>query len=252
MEECTPPFSDLQSQVPLPWQVGRGSKQQREGPRGFLFLKIFRGFYRYSVKLGDRSIYQTSTSLVIPISNIFIHPHFSTARSVVNDIALLYLLYPVNFSSTIYPVCVPEETFRVKAGMICWVTGWGKTKEGGSASEVLQEVDQELMDYKECNKMLQTALSTDETLVMQGMLCGYLESMKDACQGDSGGPLSCEVNNTWVQVGVVSWGIGCARKGYPGVYTDLSFYSNWVKKVLNQAARLHSMRFLPFVHLLTL
>ncbi|XP_048190407.1 serine protease 42-like [Perognathus longimembris pacificus] len=209
--------------------------------------------FEYTVKLGDRSIYQTRSSLVIPIRNIIIHPQYSTTSSVINDLALLHLLYPVNFSATIYPICVPEQAFRVSAGTKCWVTGWGRTKEGGPPSEILQEVDQELMHYEECNQRMQRALSSARTLVRKGMLCGYFDSKKDSCQGDSGGPMSCELNSTWVQVGIVSWGIGCARKGHPGVYTDLGFYSSWVRAVLNHAARLQpALLLLSFPRLLAL
>ncbi|XP_069873530.1 serine protease 42-like isoform X1 [Dipodomys merriami] len=205
--------------------------------------------FQYTVKMGDRSIYPTKRSMVVPIHRIIIHPHFSTTSSVINDLALLHLLYPVNFSTTIYPICVPEEAFRVEAGTRCWVTGWGKTREGGPRSEVLQEVDQELIHYEECNRMMQKALSSQKTLVMKGMLCGYLETM-DSCQGDSGGPMSCELNKTWLQVGIVSWGVGCARKGHPGVYTDLGFYSKWVKAVVNLATCLHPMLFFLLLLLL--
>lgn len=62
-------------------------------------------------------------------------------------------------------------------------------------------------------------------------------------QGDSGGPLVCEFNQTWIQVGVVSWGIGCGRQGYPGVYTEVSVYVDWVKRLLNQASCLDSSAF---------
>ncbi|WP_213011408.1 trypsin-like serine protease, partial [Paractinoplanes toevensis] len=47
----------------------------------------------------------------------------------------------------------------------------------------------------------------------------------DTCQGDSGGPMvGRDAHGDWVQVGIVSWGLGCARDGYPGVYTQISTF----------------------------
>ncbi|XP_028642955.1 serine protease 42 [Grammomys surdaster] len=199
----------------------------------------------YNVKMGDRSVYRQNTSLVIPIQNIFVHPKFSTAIVVKNDIALLKLRHPVNFTANIYPVCIPSETFHVKAGTKCWVTGWGKPDPGAPEvpTEILQEVEQNVILYEECNEMLKKATSRSTDIVKRGMICAYKEQGKDACQGDSGGPLSCELDNRWVQVGVVSWGISCGRRGYPGVYTDVAFYSKWLIAVVNQAACLHPVVF---------
>lgn len=67
------------------------------------------------------------------------------------------------------------------------------------------------------------------------MVCGYKEQGKDSCQGDSGGPLACEYDDTWVQVGIVSWGIGCGRRGLPGIYTEIGVYSKWLMAVVAQA-----------------
>lgn len=81
--------------------------------------------------MGDRSVYKEIASVVIPVRNIIIHPQLSVVRTVQKDLALLRLLYPVNFTVTIQPVCIPQKTFRVEAGTTCWVTGWGRKEEYG-------------------------------------------------------------------------------------------------------------------------
>ncbi|XP_048651025.1 serine protease 42 [Marmota marmota marmota] len=209
---------------------------------------------QYSVKMGDRHLSTQKTSLVIPIRNIIVHPKFRTAATVINDIALLRLLYPVNFTSTIHPICVPSELFHVQTGTKCWVTGWGKTKQevDMNSTEILQEVDQQIILYQECNEKIQTALSSKRDLVLKGMICGDTKKGKDSCQGDSGGPMSCEFNETWIQVGIVSWGIACGHSDFPGVYTYLSFYSKWVVATVNQAVPLYSVLFLILLECLTL
>nr|XP_024648147.1 serine protease 42 isoform X2 [Macaca nemestrina] len=191
---------------------------------------------RYSVKMGDRSVYKENTSVVVPVRRAFVHPKFSTVIAVQNDLALLRLHHPVNFTSNIQPICIPQENFQVEARTRCWVTGWGKTQEGEKlTSEILQEVDQYIMRYEECNKIIKKALSSTTDVIKKGMVCGYKEQGKDSCQGDSGGPLACEYDDTWVQVGIVSWGIGCGRRGLPGIYTEIGVYSKWLMAVVAQA-----------------
>ena len=60
--------------------------------------------------------------------------------------------------------------------------------------------------------------------VTSDMLCAGGEAGKDGCQGDSGGPLVVDDSSTSQNtlVGVVSWGIGCAREGLPGLYAEVS------------------------------
>jgi Trypsin/Domain of unknown function (DUF4384) len=65
-----------------------------------------------------------------------------------------------------------------------------------------------------------------------GQLCaGLEEGGKDSCQGDSGGPLiMTDAQGCPWQVGLVSWGEGCAERHAYGVYTRLSHYADWIQK----------------------
>uniref|UniRef100_A0A8C5XQ24 Serine protease 42, pseudo n=1 Tax=Microcebus murinus TaxID=30608 RepID=A0A8C5XQ24_MICMU len=167
--------------------------------------------YHYSVKMGDRSILAENTSLVVPVKKIIVHPKFATFTTVEHDLAILQLVYSVNFTSNIQPICIPRETFQVESGTRCWVTGWGKTQEGGFPAKILQEVELSVIRKEKCNEMMQRILLSSREIIQKGMICGYGGKGKDSCQGDSGGPMACEYNDTWVQVGVVSWGMGCGR-----------------------------------------
>lgn len=60
---------------------------------------------------------------------------------------------------------------------------------------------------------------------------GLIRSQKASLpsQGDSGGPLVCKLNQTWLQIGIVSWGRGCIHPLYPGVYANVSYFLNWIR-----------------------
>ncbi|VEN45707.1 unnamed protein product, partial [Callosobruchus maculatus] len=109
---------------------------------------------------------------------------------------------------------VPSFFLKVRGGStVVGTDGWGVTIEAGRPSSRLRYVEVPILDQSICMK------SYGRSKITERMLCaGYLEGGKDACQGDSGGPLVV----AGVQVGIVSWGYGCARLGYPGIYTNIS------------------------------
>ncbi|XP_058791265.1 transmembrane protease serine 9-like [Phymastichus coffea] len=143
-----------------------------------------------------------------------------------HDIALLRLNERVPLSETIRPICLPKIQDNLYAGKSAVASGWGTLKENGKASCLLQSVDLPVMSQTDCR------INTDykPRAITDNMMCaGYSEGKKDSCQGDSGGPLVVErADGKYELIGVVSWGNGCARAGYPGVYSRVTRYLDWI------------------------
>ena len=115
--------------------------------------------------------------------------------------------------------CLPSTDDFLEPGVECYVAGWGKKSFDGGVNVPLTEVGLPIVDHQTCSKWY----SEVGVAVIKSMhICaGYENGKKDACLGDSGGPLICVENNKPVLRGVVSWGIGCAAKHRPGIYTRL-------------------------------
>lgn len=143
-----------------------------------------------------------------------------------NDIALLRLNDRVPLSETIRPICLPTTKDNDYVGVQALASGWGTLHEEGKPSCLLQKVDVPVMSLQECRNT-----SYSPRMISDKMLCaGYPQGQKDSCQGDSGGPLIAERKDKKYEViGVVSWGNGCARPGYPGVYTRVTSFLDWVQ-----------------------
>ncbi|XP_076065174.1 trypsin-1-like [Oratosquilla oratoria] len=106
----------------------------------------------------------------------------------------------------------------------CVVSGWGRLWEHGDRPQVLQKVKVNYIPDDECQKHF-----TGFTIHDSEVCAGVTEGGKDACQGDSGGPLVCSTRDEFPYLaGIVSWGVGCARPEYPGVYTQVSYFIDWI------------------------
>ena len=78
----------------------------------------------------------------------------------------------------------------------------------------------------------------NETLTFKS-IDRYLEGGIDTCQGDSGGPLVCRdsVSSPYVLEGITSFGYGCADPGYPGVYTKVNYFIDWINENVNGSGK---------------
>ncbi|KAF0708966.1 hypothetical protein As57867_006130, partial [Aphanomyces stellatus] len=160
------------------------------------------------VAIGVHNLTGTSDGELIRAKEQFKHPKFTSASSG-HDAAILLL----ETDSQVEPVEITWDD--VAQGIPTVVRGWGTTSEGGKQSQVLKEVGVDAWDNDKCAKAISRTIT--DSMICAGGLKG-----EDSCQGDSGGPLTVEADGSEKLVGIVSWGIGCARENYPGVYTRLS------------------------------
>uniref|UniRef100_A0A668UG57 Peptidase S1 domain-containing protein n=1 Tax=Oreochromis aureus TaxID=47969 RepID=A0A668UG57_OREAU len=158
------------------------------------------------------------------LEDIFCHPEYD-ASTKDNDICLVKLSTPVEFTDYILPICLASENSTFYNGTSSWVTGFGDTTGYGSFQETLQEVNVPIVGNNECKCFAE---------ITENMICaGLKEGGKDSCQGDSGGPLVTKKDSVWVQSGVVSFGYGCALPNRPGVYARVSQYQNWINNTVS-------------------
>ncbi|XP_026480939.1 trypsin 5G1-like [Ctenocephalides felis] len=148
------------------------------------------------------------------------HPRYSDRTKYDFDVALLRIAKPIAYTAcTVVPVTLAETGKEVPEGALVSVTGWGATMIGGPGSTQLKAVKVPIVSNEECNKNYTIPGSLKDNISDSMFCAGFPEGGKDSCQGDSGGPV---VDENRVQVGIVSWGEGCALAGKPGVYAKVS------------------------------
>ena len=90
---------------------------------------------------------------------------------------------------------------------------------------------------------IQPHTSYASSVITSNMVCaGFSEGGKDSCQGDSGGPLVVPRNSSddsAIIYGVVSFGTGCAKPNYPGVYARVAKYLDWIQSYMNSQYQYH-------------
>jgi trypsin len=162
----------------------------------------FQGVFKERVLVGAMAKGKTSKGAEWRnvTSEMKVHPKYNPWRGNYD-----FMIFKIDPSSK-PPSQLNKDAFYPAADQSLRTCGFGTTTEGGSISNSLRKVTVPAIDHATCKKLLP---SVDEATEL---CAGVLAGGKDSCQGDSGGPLF-DMNG--LQVGVVSWGIGCARKNKP-------------------------------------
>ncbi|CAL4235029.1 unnamed protein product, partial [Meganyctiphanes norvegica] len=184
------------------------------------------------IGIGDHDELETSDDFVEPILVKQVIPHADyKCDDFIWDIAVIELSTPIDLvkhADAIHPICLPKDNSKTYEGLLATISGWGSTA-GYNPGEtpppvypfVLQEAKITVKSNSDCNIPDQNICGGTEN--------GFETGGKDTCQGDSGGPLYIKENGQHVQVGVVSYGSGCASKGNFGVYARVGFFLDWIK-----------------------
>ncbi|XP_050544251.1 transmembrane protease serine 9-like [Daktulosphaira vitifoliae] len=182
----------------------------------------------------DSDVNDGASPVDVPVERVITHENYNS-QDYTNDIAVLKLKRSVSFNYLIQPICLPIMS-DIRANQfvkyIPKVAGWGTTSYRGPTSTVLMEAPVPVVENAECKR----AYANKKTVIDERTLCaGYKAGGIDACQGDSGGPLVTPISAQNYLIGVVSFGFKCADPDFPGVYSRVSYFVDWIVEKINNS-----------------
>ena len=163
---------------------------------------------------------QSSSAIKVKSTKVLQAPGYNGTGK---DWALIKLAKPIDL-----PTLKIADTKAYDNGTFT-VAGWGAAREGGGQQRYLLKAQVPFVSDASCKQAYPELVAGEE------ICAGLQQGGVDTCQGDSGGPMfRKDNNNAWIQVGIVSWGEGCARPNFPGVYTEVSTFAQNIKTAAAQ------------------
>ncbi|XP_077925198.1 complement factor I isoform X2 [Halichoerus grypus] len=188
--------------------------------------------YHYQIWASFLNSLRPDFDVIVHLANkIIIHEKYN-GTTYENDIALIELKKHSNRKEcelpNSIPACVPWSSYLFQPNDKCIVSGWGREKDNEKVS---------LLKWGEVSLISNCSRFYPGRYFEKEMDCaGTDDGSIDACKGDSGGPLVCkDVNNVTYVWGVVSWGENCGRPEYPGVYTKVANYFDWISHYVGRS-----------------
>jgi secreted trypsin-like serine protease len=187
------------------------------------------------VVAGVTRISQSASGQIRAINAVATNPGFIDPE-VGRDIALVHLATPLDLSgpnARAIPLVTAADAAAgaTNAGVLATVTGWGTLSEGARTSpDVLQIVDVPIVSNPQASALYGQTITADQ------LAAGFVGvGGKDSCQGDSGGPITVSFGGVTKLAGAVSWGNGCARANFPGLYARASSFETYLTQRANSA-----------------
>lgn len=185
----------------------------------------------YVARLGELDLKRDddgATPIDILIQDRKVHEGYNPT-SFTNDIAILKLQDDVTFTTLIRPICLPLPPDIRSQDFVRrypFIAGWGSIHFNGPSSSELLQLQVPVVTQAQCKEAFK---SFSIAHIDDRVLCaGFAVGGKDACQGDSGGPLMLAKSDRFYLIGIVSFGFRCAEPGYPGVYTRVTAFIDWI------------------------
>uniref|UniRef100_A0A224YQS7 Seminal fluid protein HACP037 n=1 Tax=Rhipicephalus zambeziensis TaxID=60191 RepID=A0A224YQS7_9ACAR len=166
----------------------------------------------------------------VMVTKMIRHPNYRPGMGLKNDIAILVVDRPFQFGDNVRPACLSTTPFNI-LNTQTEVAGWGRLIEGGNAAQHLQYTEVTVVPHEMCSNFYRELYNKDI------MYCTYQKGTS-SCHGDSGGAaISRLVGGPALQVGIVSFGGGCARDKTPIVFTRVDAFAPWIKQVVSTSLK---------------
>ncbi|KAL0132163.1 hypothetical protein PUN28_000143 [Cardiocondyla obscurior] len=192
----------------------------------------------YKVRIGDLDLsndYDGAYPFEDFIEKKTVHPGYNP-KTYTNDVAILKTSQEVPFTALVHPICLPVDDFMRNRNLdntYPFIAGWGSVYFHGPSSARLLQTQLPVQPQETCKHAFRNFPST---VIDDRVLCaGYARGGKDACQGDSGGPLMSpnpQNQRMYYIIGVVSYGFKCAEPGFPGVYSRVTSFLDFITSQL--------------------
>ncbi|XP_052259815.1 chymotrypsinogen B-like [Dreissena polymorpha] len=176
---------------------------------------------------------EEGTEQNITLDKIVAHPKYSqkSEEKELYDIALLKLSRPAHMTEYVNTICIKPD-YTAPDHSSCVVAGWGKlSHEAEFSAEIPHHASVKIVPTSVCAVNYNKLEWDAQQVIDESVICAN-DAGRDACHYDSGGPLACFHDGHWTLTGVVSTGYICGHPDYPGIYTRVNHFYDWIESVI--------------------